>query len=87
MSRKKTESSPISEKKRNTEKELIVESDGEYGYYKNDLFHSMSNFILKCEGVVEEDGVVTGYLLRAKPKDNRDENAESWYLFIYSYCL
>jgi hypothetical protein len=82
------ESSPTPEKKRHGEKEQIVESDGEYGYYKNDSFHSLSNFVLKCEGVVEENGVITGYMLRAKPKDNRDENVENWYLFIiYSNYL
>ena len=70
------------EKRRHTEKEQIVELDGEYGYYKNDSFHSLSNFILKCEGVVEEDGVITGYMMRAKPKDNRDENVENW-VFVY----
>ena len=72
----------VPEKKRG-EKEQIVEEDGEYGYYKNDSFHSLSNFVLKCEGVVEENGVITGYMLRAKPKDNREENVENW----YSICL
>ena len=75
------------EKRRHTEKQQIVELDGEYGYYKNDSFHSLSNFILKCEGVVEEDGVITGYMMRAKPKDNRDENVENWYLSIFLLFL
>ena len=77
------ESSPTPEKRRHGEKEQIVELDGEYGYYKKDSFHSLSNFVLKCEGVVEENGEITGYMLRAKPKDNRDENVENWYLLIF----
>jgi hypothetical protein len=36
---------------------------------------------LKCEGVVEEDKEIVGYMLRAKPKDNREENVEKWYCF------
>jgi hypothetical protein len=79
-SRTDVDSSSTPKKRRQGEKEQIVESDGEYGYYKNDTFHSLSNFVLKCEGVVEEGGVVTGYMLRAKPKDNRDENVENWYV-------
>ena len=66
-----------SEKRRQNEKEQIVEFEGEYGYYKGDFFHALSNFILKCEGVVEENGDISGYMLRAKPKNNRNENVEN----------
>ena len=71
----------VKEKKRSSEKDQVIENEGEYGYYKNDLFHSLSNFVLKCEGVVEEDKEIVGYMLRAKPKDNREENVEKWYCF------
>ncbi|PFX13601.1 hypothetical protein AWC38_SpisGene22299 [Stylophora pistillata] len=45
-----------------------MEQVGEYGYFKNEKFTTVSNFILRCEGVVEEDGDVVGFMLRAKPK-------------------
>ena len=68
------------EKKRPAEidRARIVEQDGEYGYFKNEKYTTVSNFILRCEGVVEEDGDVVGFMLRAKPKNNRNSEADGW---------
>lgn len=68
------------EKKRPAEidRARIVEQDGEYGYFKNEKFTTVSNFILRCEGVVEEDGDVVGFMLRAKPKNKRNSEADGW---------
>ena len=79
------ECSPSHEKRRNNEKEQVTEVDGAYGYYKNDSFHSLSNFVLKCEGVVEENGEIAGYMLRAKLKNNRDDNDEKWQEYQTSF--
>ena len=56
----------------------IVEQDGEYGYFKNEKFTTVSNFILRCEGVVKEDGDVVGFILRAKPKNDINSEADGW---------
>lgn len=68
------------EKKRapEVERSKIKEQDGEYGYFKNDHFNAVTNFIVRCEGVVEEDGDVVGFMLRAKPKNNRNSEADGW---------
>ncbi|XP_067020202.1 uncharacterized protein [Acropora muricata] len=73
-------SSNPKEKKRPTEidRARIIEQDGEYGYFKNEKFTTVSNFILRCEGVVEEDGDVVGFMLRAKPKNYRNSEADGW---------
>jgi hypothetical protein len=73
----KAEVSPCSKDKKRGQ-ENIIEEEGEYGYIKNDLFHSLSNFTLKCEGVVEEKGEIVGYIVRARIKNNRNENVENW---------
>ena len=68
------------EKKRPVEidRARIVEQDGEYGYFKNEKFTTVSNFILRCEGVVKEDGDVVGFILRAKPKNDINSEADGW---------
>ena len=73
-----TEGSPSesqSEKKRDGQKD--VEEEGEYGVYVKKVFHSLSNFVLRCVGVVEEDGAIVGYMVQAKPKNNRGDE-ERW---------
>ena len=59
----------------------IVENDGEYGVMtKKSKFKALTNFTLRVDGYVEENEEVTGFLIRAKPKNNRVEtnsNTES----------
>ena len=58
-----------------------VENDGEYGVMtKKSKFKALTNFILGVDGYVEENEEVTGFLIRAKPKNNRvgtNSNTES----------
>ena len=63
------------------DKNKIVESGGEYGVMKNrTTFKALTNFVLRVDGYVEEDEEVTGFLIRAKPKNNRAEtnNKSGW---------
>ena len=76
----------MSEKKQSSEKrkapELdkskVVIKDGEYGLERGDTFTSLTSFILRCEGLVEDDGEVSGFMISAKPKNNRNTEAEEW---------
>jgi hypothetical protein len=91
MASKKSLVSPKSSKDRKlvNEKENVVEENGEYGYFKNESFHACMNFVLKCEGIVEEvkdiykEGqveskkMVIGYMIRAKQRNYREET-ETW---------
>ena len=66
------------EKKRETEKSKIVEQDGEYGVMQGDEFIARSNFVLRCVGLVEKQKRVEGFMFQAKPKNNRDDEADEW---------
>ena len=80
-----TKSSP-----RSSNKECVIEENGEYGYMKNDEFIACTNFILQCQGIVEESRTtiqngrpesrfeIVGYMVRAKPKSHREDSPDLW---------
>ena len=82
----------MSEKKQSSEKrktpELdkskVVIKDGEYCLERGDTFTSLTNFILRCEGLVEDDGEVSGFMISAKPKNNRNTEAEECQVIFLS---
>ena len=41
----------------------IVEVEGEYGIQCSEKFVTLTNFKLCCEGIVEEQGEVTGFMI------------------------
>ena len=75
-----TSSSGSWEKQLSTEvdQSKIMEQDWEYGYTKNDKFHTVTKFVLRCEGEVEEKEEVVGFMLQAKPKNNRNADIDEW---------
>ena len=77
-----TKETKSTEKRNNTfDQSKIIVKNGEYGWMKNkNTFAPLTSFILRVDGVVEENGEVTGFMLSAKPKNNRDETSESGWL-------
>lgn len=59
-------------KKPELDRTKIVIRDGEYGMEKGEEFIVLTNFILRCEGLVEEAGEVVGFMISAKPKQHRN---------------
>ena len=78
--RKPTEKKPSEKKKASSEldRTKIVIRDGEYGMECGAEFLALMNFILQCEGLVEEDGEVVGFMVCAKPKQHRNTSAREW---------
>ena len=65
-------------KRSSNQKDNTLDENGEYGFFPNETFCALCNFVLKCEGVVVEDGDIIGYMVRAKPKNNRNEDDALW---------
>ena len=83
---RKSEKKQSSEKRKTPEldKSKVVIKYGEYCLERGDTFTSLTNFILRCEGLVEDDGEVSGFMINAKPKNNRSTEAEESQIIFLS---